>query len=62
MNRRITRISRQEDAWIVTSHTGLEVQTRRLVIACPTYEASSMLKDFDGELSEALSAIPMLLS
>lgn len=58
INRHVTRISRQEDAWVAVDPGGFEVRARRLVIACPAYAAASMLKDFDEELSETFSEIP----
>jgi len=57
-NRQILWVRRKEDAWEIGEQTGLTVQARKLVIACPTYAAAPILKGFDGELSEAFDAIP----
>ncbi len=57
-NRRITQIRRDEKSWEVADQTGSTVRVRKLVIACPTYAASVLLKDFDSELSQAFDAIP----
>jgi len=57
-NRQILRVRRKEDAWEIGEQTGLTVQARNLVIACPTYAAAPILQDFDRELSEAFNAIP----
>jgi oxygen-dependent protoporphyrinogen oxidase len=51
-------VRRKEDAWEIGEQTGLTVQARNLVIACPTYAAAPILQDFDRELSEAFNAIP----
>ena len=57
-NRQAVRIRRSETGWEVGDQTGLTVQARNLVVACPTYCAASLVKDFDPELSEAFAAIP----
>jgi oxygen-dependent protoporphyrinogen oxidase len=58
MNRRILRIGRNGNAWEAADDTGFTVEARNLVIACPTYAAAPVLKDFDRELSDAFNAIP----
>jgi protoporphyrinogen/coproporphyrinogen III oxidase len=58
MNRHISSIRRTGDAWDVSDQAGNRTQTRQLVIACPTYEASRMLAGFDRELSESFGSIP----
>ncbi len=57
-NRRVSRIRRIDDAWEITDQAGLTVQTRKVVIACPTYAAASLFRDFDRELSISFAAIP----
>jgi oxygen-dependent protoporphyrinogen oxidase len=57
-NRHALWVRRNEEGWEVTDQTGAKALTRNLVIACPTYAAASLLKDFDAELSEAFAAIP----
>jgi oxygen-dependent protoporphyrinogen oxidase len=57
-NRCVSAIRRRQDAWEITDEKGLRIEARKLVIACPTYAAAAMLKDFDRELSDAFDAIP----
>jgi oxygen-dependent protoporphyrinogen oxidase len=57
-NRQVSRIRRNETGWEVSDQTGLTVQSRNLVVACPTYSAASFVKELDPELSEAFAAIP----
>jgi oxygen-dependent protoporphyrinogen oxidase len=57
-NCRILSIRRIEGGWEIADQTGITVQARNLVLACPTYAAAEMLKDFDRDLSDALDAIP----
>jgi oxygen-dependent protoporphyrinogen oxidase len=57
-NRQVTKISRNESGWEVRDQTGLTVQSRNVVVACPTHSASLFVRDFDPELSEAFAAIP----
>jgi oxygen-dependent protoporphyrinogen oxidase len=57
-NRQAVRVCRNEDAWEIMDQAGHAVQARKLVIACPTYAAAEMLKDFDRELSDAFQSIP----
>jgi protoporphyrinogen/coproporphyrinogen III oxidase len=57
-NRQISWIRRNEDAWEVADHTGRTVHARNIVIACPTYAAAPVLRDFDRKLAEAFDAIP----
>jgi len=57
-SRRASRIRRGENAWEATDQAGFTVQARNLVLACPTYEAASFVKDFDSELSAAFASIP----
>lgn len=57
-NRRISTIRRFPNAWEIIDETGLRMEARNIVIACPTYAAAAMLKDFDRELSDALNSIP----
>ncbi len=58
MNRHISRIRRNSEAWEITDQTGIAVQARNLVVACPAYAAAPLLKDFDRELAEAFDAFP----
>jgi protoporphyrinogen/coproporphyrinogen III oxidase len=57
-NRQAAWIRRNEAGWEAGDQTGLTVQARNLVVACPTYSAVSLVKDFDLELSAAFAAIP----
>lgn len=57
-NRKISRIRRNESGWEIAGESGATVQARNIVIACPTYSAASLVKDFDPELSDAFAAIP----
>jgi protoporphyrinogen/coproporphyrinogen III oxidase len=57
-NRRVVKICRKEDSWEVIDHAGSAVRTRKLVIACPVFEAASFVNDFDPELSRAFLSIP----
>jgi oxygen-dependent protoporphyrinogen oxidase len=57
-NRRIAHIRRDEAAWEIADETGVTARARKLIIACPTYAAAALLKDFDRELSQAFDAIP----
>jgi len=57
-NRQIERISRVENGWEIADQTGKTVRARNVVIACPTYAAAAVFKDFDRELSAAFDAIP----
>lgn len=56
-NRQVSRVWRNDEGWVASDQTGLSVQARNLVIACPTYSAASFMEDFDSELSAALDAI-----
>jgi len=58
MNRSVAWIRRNEETWEIADSTGATVRSRKLVLACPTYAAASLLKDFDPELSQAFAAIP----
>jgi oxygen-dependent protoporphyrinogen oxidase len=57
-NRQAAWIRRSETGWEAGDQTGLTVQARNLVVACPTHSAASLVKDFDPELSTAFAAIP----
>lgn len=57
-NRRVARITRNDNAWIVTDENGTTVEARNVVIACPTFAAAPMFRDFDRNLSLALDSIP----
>ena len=56
-NRSVSRIRRIDDAWEITDQTGLTVQTRKVVVACPTYAAAPLFMDFDKDLSVSFTAI-----
>lgn len=58
LNHEVRRILRRGDNWEVTAADGRQIQARRVILACPTYAASAMLRDFDRELADALDAIP----
>jgi protoporphyrinogen/coproporphyrinogen III oxidase len=58
LNRRIASIRRNNEAWEIADPTGFTIQARRVVVACPTYAAAELMKDFDSELSQAFGAIP----
>jgi len=57
-NRQVVCAWRGENGWQIMDHKGTTAQCRNLVLACPAYAAAQILKDFDRELSEALSEIP----
>jgi protoporphyrinogen/coproporphyrinogen III oxidase len=57
-NRRASWIRRNEEGWEIADQTGLKVQARKVVIACPTYAAAEFLRGFDRELAEAFESIP----
>ncbi len=57
-NRHISRIRRVEEGWEVTDQSGVVVYARNVIIACPTYAAAPLFKDFDPGLSEAFGTIP----
>jgi oxygen-dependent protoporphyrinogen oxidase len=56
INRRIVSIRRAGDAWEISDQEGITVRARNLVLACPTYVAAQLTKDFDRQLSEAFDA------
>ncbi len=56
-NRNISRIRRVDDAWEIADRTGLTVQARRVVVACPTYAAAPLFIDFDRKLADAFAEI-----
>jgi oxygen-dependent protoporphyrinogen oxidase len=58
LNHDARRILRQGDCWEITAADGKQIQARRVILACPTYAASAMLRDFDRELADALDEIP----
>lgn len=58
LNRQIAWIRRTEDGWEIGDSTGRTVQARRVVVACPTYAAAPMFREFDRELAEAFDSIP----
>jgi oxygen-dependent protoporphyrinogen oxidase len=57
-NRQISWIRRNEDFWEIADQAGTIFKARNVVIACPTYSAAPLLRDFDRELSSAFDAIP----
>jgi oxygen-dependent protoporphyrinogen oxidase len=57
-NRQTHWIRRSGDAWEVSDQTGIVVQSRNVIIACPAYAAAPLLRDFDLELSRAFESIP----
>jgi len=57
-NRQVAWMRRSENGWEIADQTGLTVQTKKVVVACPTYSAAIILKDFDRELSAAFDSIP----
>ena len=58
MNRSVCLIVRRSDCWEVTDEIGHRVRTKRVVVACPTYAAARILREFDLELARALDVIP----
>lgn len=56
-NHQVTRVWRNAEGWVASDQTGLTVQARNLVVACPTYSAASFMEDFDSGLSAALDSI-----
>jgi oxygen-dependent protoporphyrinogen oxidase len=57
-NKQVAWIRRKEDGWEIADQTGQTARASRVVIACPTYAAAAILKDFDSDLSAAFEAIP----
>ncbi|MBI5868731.1 MAG: protoporphyrinogen oxidase [candidate division Zixibacteria bacterium] len=58
LSRSVQRITRLGDSWQVTA-AGCEPQNfRHVILACPTFSAAHMLREFDRELAIALDAIP----
>jgi oxygen-dependent protoporphyrinogen oxidase len=51
-------IRRKEDCWEAGDSAGQTVCARRLVLACPTYAAATLVKEFDPELSRAFADVP----
>jgi oxygen-dependent protoporphyrinogen oxidase len=58
LNRTVQSIMRTESGWIVTDGRGQSVNTRQLIVTCPTFAAACMFKEFDSDLSSALASIP----
>jgi oxygen-dependent protoporphyrinogen oxidase len=56
--RKVERLARGSQCWEVRDTAGREIRARSVVLACPTFAAAAMLRDFDRDLSEALNAIP----
>jgi oxygen-dependent protoporphyrinogen oxidase len=56
--RRVSSIRYNGQEWEIKDSSGLTAQAKRVVIACPTYAAAQLMKDFDRELSAAFEAIP----
>ncbi len=56
--RAAARIARDQDAWEITGESGQSVRAENVVIACPTFVAAALLKDFDQDLAEAFASIP----
>lgn len=57
-NRQVARIRRKEGGWEVADQTGLTVMAGKVVIACPTYTAALILRDFDRDLAAAFETVP----
>jgi oxygen-dependent protoporphyrinogen oxidase len=54
----VRRILPLSGRWEITTATGLQIRARRVILACPAYAASEISRHFDGELADALDAIP----
>jgi len=54
----VRRISRLSDCWEITAAAGRQIRARRVILACPTFAASEISRHLDGELADALDAIP----
>ncbi len=58
LDRAVSRVARDGQTWEVTDTRGDRMRTNRVVLACPTFAASRILRDFDPELADAFAAIP----
>jgi oxygen-dependent protoporphyrinogen oxidase len=56
--RPVARVLRRDEAWEVVDHSGRSVCARNVVVACPTFAAACLFRDFDHDLSEAFGSIP----
>ncbi|NOY64661.1 MAG: protoporphyrinogen oxidase [Nitrospirae bacterium] len=55
---KVSAIERKNDRYGIYIQNGEEIITERVVLACPAYEASSILESMDKRLSWELSHIP----
>jgi protoporphyrinogen/coproporphyrinogen III oxidase len=58
LNRTVTRIGRFEHGWEAITNAGHTIRAKRMILACPTYAAAELLKDFDEELAASFAEIP----
>ncbi len=58
MNRSVSAIIRSGDYWKIDDEIGHRMNTRRVVMACPTYAAARIFRGSDAELSAAFGSIP----
>lgn len=53
----VSHVTRDSEGWTVFGKAGEIVQTRRLVVTCPTFVATKIFKDYDHDLSVAFGAV-----
>lgn len=57
LNAQVTGLARREDGWAVQTPAG-SVAASRVVLALPPWEASGLVRPFDGGLADALAGFP----
>ncbi len=55
---RVVQITRRDDTWEVMNDLGSQMLFKNVVLACPTYAASTLLQPIDPDLASALRSIP----
>ncbi len=56
--RPVARILRHPDGWEVVDLFGHSARAEKVIVACPTFAAARIFRDFDRSLSEAFDSIP----
>ena len=56
--RSATRVVRHPDGWEVVDHSGRSARAGKVIVACPTFAAARLFRDFDRDLSETFDSIP----
>jgi oxygen-dependent protoporphyrinogen oxidase len=52
------RVLRHPNGWEVVDPSGRSARAEKVVVACPTFAAARIFRDFDRDLSEAFDSIP----